>query len=143
MKHAGILLVLAFVALLLGFTPAWATVLTFDDLPSSPGSMYPIGTYGGLNWSEDFYYLNGSQYFEVNSGYRNGVISPNNVAFNAGGHAGDAPPFNRPGRCCSDRLQRLLWAPLLGLPRGWRSPLRAVKRRCLRPGGHESRCNNS
>lgn len=59
--------------------PAQAIVLTFDDLPSTFDPI-PNG-YGGLNWDK-FYYLDSSNYV-IPSGYFNGTVSPNNVAYNA------------------------------------------------------------
>ena len=57
--------------------------LTFDDLA---GTILPIPNgYGNLNWN-NFYYLDGVNYPSNPSGYQNGVVSPNNVAFNAYGN---------------------------------------------------------
>ena len=59
----------------------WVT-LNFDDLP---GTILPIPNgYGNLNWS-NYYYLDGVNYYNNPSGYQNGVVSPNNVAFNGFG----------------------------------------------------------
>jgi hypothetical protein len=65
---------------------AQTEILTFDDLPTpvsgnNPGSPIPNG-YEGLQW-QNFIYLNGVNSFFNPSGYQNGVVSPNNVAFNA------------------------------------------------------------
>jgi hypothetical protein len=61
--------------------PAAATLITFDDLP---GSINPIPNgYNGLNWS-NWDAFNGHN--DPNSGYVPGIVSPNNVAFNAGGN---------------------------------------------------------
>jgi len=62
-----------------------ASLFSFDDLPDSfPGYAIPNG-YGGLNW-DNFYELDGANinayYGIAASGYANGVVSPNNVAFN-------------------------------------------------------------
>jgi hypothetical protein len=63
---------------------AFATLLTFDDLPSGTPSnpdfaVVPNG-YGGLNW-DNFGVLDGLA-AEPSYGYYTGVVSPNNVAFN-------------------------------------------------------------
>ena len=68
-------------ALLVGAASARATVLTFDDLPTS-GVDVPNG-YGGLNWT-NFGYLDGVNY-PNKSGFQVAAVSPNNVAFNGGG----------------------------------------------------------
>ena len=62
-----------------------ADIFTFDDLPtpSSGGSPVPDG-YGGMDWS-NFYYLNGDSNIYNPSGYQNGVVSPDNDAFNGFG----------------------------------------------------------
>jgi hypothetical protein len=60
--------------------PAGASV-TFDDLSGSMANI-PNG-YAGLNWS-NFCSLDGTS-MSSTSGYHNGIISPNNVAFNGGG----------------------------------------------------------
>jgi hypothetical protein len=66
---------------------AFATLLTFDDLPSGTPSnpdfaVIPNG-YGGLNW-DNFGVLDGLA-AEPSYGYYTGVVSPNNVAFNLDG----------------------------------------------------------
>ncbi|MGD0898711.1 MAG: hypothetical protein ABR915_12815 [Thermoguttaceae bacterium] len=68
--------------LLAGATAAQATVLNFDSLPGDSVAI-PNG-YGGLNWS-NFYYLNAASYSGNPSGYLAGMVSPNNVAYNAFG----------------------------------------------------------
>jgi len=62
---------------------SWGTItLGFDDLPSG---ILPIPNgYNNLGWN-NFYYLDGVNYYGNPSGYQNGVVSPNNVAFNAFG----------------------------------------------------------
>jgi hypothetical protein len=69
--------------LVVGATPAWAAVLTFDDLPNPGDGIVPNG-YGGLNWN-NFYYLDGVNFSYNPSGYQAGVVSPNNVAVNGFG----------------------------------------------------------
>jgi hypothetical protein len=65
------------VALVVVAGAAQATVLSFDDLV---GDQQPIlNGYGGLQWN-NMYFLNGSNY--QYTGYYNGIVSPNNVAFN-------------------------------------------------------------
>jgi hypothetical protein len=66
-------------ALVCGMGQAMATTITFDDLTGNLTNI-PDG-YGGLNWSEYFYYLNGDT--EGPSGYETGTVSHPNVAFNA------------------------------------------------------------
>lgn len=56
-------------------------MLGFDDLPGTENPI-PNG-YKGLTWSNYFWYLDGVNYGGNPSGYQNGVVSPNNVAFNA------------------------------------------------------------
>ena len=56
---------------------------TFDDLPDdTSGLPVPVG-YRGFTWN-NFYYLDGIHY-GTPSGYAPGVVSTNNVGFNAGG----------------------------------------------------------
>jgi hypothetical protein len=59
-------------------------ILTFDDLPGPGtfGSAVPSG-YGGFQWY-NFNYLDGMDF--TASGYQNGVLSANNVAFNGSGN---------------------------------------------------------
>lgn len=63
------------------FTVSHAAVITFDDL-SGDGSTVANG-YAGLDWS-NFDILNG--FHLPNSGYDHGVVSANNVAYNAYGN---------------------------------------------------------
>lgn len=65
---------------------AQATVLTFDDLPLTPAEDgLPISDgYGGFSW-DNFYYLTSSTYFIQGTGYQNGTVSAENVAYNAYG----------------------------------------------------------
>lgn len=59
----------------------WNTI-TFDDLPST---LTPVPNgYAGFNWN-NFYYMDAVNYYGNPSGYYNGIVSPNNVAFNAFG----------------------------------------------------------
>ncbi|MCC5617149.1 PEP-CTERM sorting domain-containing protein [Nostoc sp. CHAB 5836] len=63
---------------------AQATVLTFDDLaPVSNFDQIPNG-YGGFNW-DNFSYTNGSSPGDTGTGYGNGRVSGDYVAFNAFG----------------------------------------------------------
>lgn len=59
--------------------PASATLLDFEGFDNK--TALPNG-YGGLNWS-NMYAINGLNYAQGNSGYRHGVVSGSNVAFNA------------------------------------------------------------
>lgn len=61
-------------------TQTHATVLTFDDFTSDNSAKLTDGGYGGFIWSSDFYILNSSG---RTSGYNNGTVSPDYVAFNA------------------------------------------------------------
>jgi len=63
--------------------PYGVATLGFDDLSGAEG-VIPNG-YGNLDWS-NFWYLDGVNYPGNPSGYQNGVVSPNNVAFNAYGN---------------------------------------------------------
>lgn len=68
---------------------AQATTLTFEGL--APASS--IGAYGGLNFSAAFFAQDGSGSAYKNSGFQNGIISPNSVAYNAfGGGASFSAP---------------------------------------------------
>jgi hypothetical protein len=61
------------------------TVITFDDIPSPETNI--ANGYQGLNWS-NFWVLNAillSNYLGYAEGYNYGMVSPSNVAFNAGG----------------------------------------------------------
>ena len=74
----------ALVALALLNAPAYADVVTFDDLPPSDiGAIVPDG-YGGLRWTNLLYIdsdLGGEAY--AGSGYENGRVSGRHVAFNS------------------------------------------------------------
>jgi len=67
--------------------PCRATVVTFDELSdSTTGTFIPTG-YQGLVWS-NFAYVNAilmSNTFGYANGANYGMVSPSNVAFNAGG----------------------------------------------------------
>lgn len=80
---------LAVAALALSANSGIAEIITFDDLPD--GALEPPipAGYGGVNWSSYFYYMDGLRYSGNPSGYRNGVVSANNVAFN-----GDSSPVS-------------------------------------------------
>lgn len=63
--------------------PYGLVTINFDDLP---GTILPIPNgYYNLNWN-NYWYLDGVNYFGNPSGYQNGVVSPNNVAYNAFGN---------------------------------------------------------
>lgn len=72
----------AAVALVAGST-ASADLLTFDDLTSSKFSRISNG-YGGFDWSSSAMVMDTSRY--STSGYTNGVVSGDYVAFNGWGH---------------------------------------------------------
>lgn len=81
MKKSRLLVAGVACLVVLLFNSAQANVLTFDDLaPTSNNSHIPNG-YGGLNWG-NMYYLNASAY--PNSGYSNGLVSGDYLAFNLG-----------------------------------------------------------
>lgn len=69
--------------------PILAEVITFDDLPGiathdadeNPGPYVIPAGYAGLTW-ENFAVGDGVNYWANPSGYQNGVVSGNNVAFN-------------------------------------------------------------
>ncbi len=63
--------------------PAAAGTVTFDDLSASGGIQIANG-YAGLNW-DNFFALDGVNYNSNPSGYQAGIVSPNNVAYNAFG----------------------------------------------------------
>jgi hypothetical protein len=64
---------------------AQATVLTFDDIaPISGFASIPNG-YGGFNW-DNFDYANGSSPLVTRTGYDNGRVSGDYVAFNGFGN---------------------------------------------------------
>ncbi|MBD2731775.1 PEP-CTERM sorting domain-containing protein [Nostoc sp. FACHB-892] len=76
---------IAATAIVLGIgAVAQATVLTFDDIaPIQDYDLIPNG-YGGFNW-DNFYYSNGSQNNISLSGYDNGRVSGDYVAYNSFG----------------------------------------------------------
>src|SRR5713226_3385679 len=57
-----------------------ATLLTFDDVALAPGDHVPLYGYGGLEWSNFSAY--NSSLLTANFGYRAGMVSAPNVAFN-------------------------------------------------------------
>jgi hypothetical protein len=61
-----------------------ATLLTFDDI--SAGETLVPGGYGGLTWN-NFYVLDGKSDL---GGFKNGVVSGNNVAYNGDGDIASA-----------------------------------------------------
>ena len=65
----------------LGVTlPAGGDLCTFDDLVGSENQI--PSSYQGFTWNYYFYYLNAPNY-SLPSGYKAGMVSPPNVAFNA------------------------------------------------------------
>jgi hypothetical protein len=74
-------------ALALWTGPLQADTITFDDLPNAGGggTFIPNG-YHGLNWS-NFSYADGAAATALTGGpgYKNGIVSGRNVAFNAFG----------------------------------------------------------
>ena len=96
---------LALAALLaLSFGAAQASnVITFDSLGS--GSFISNG-YAGLNWS-NFATLNGVT--DNNSGYQNGVVSRNNVAFNSSANPATISATSAAGFSLSDGFFTAAW----------------------------------
>ena len=83
MKMKVSVICLVVVAMALCAVAAQATLLTFDDIDDSE---VPIANgYGGLNW-DYFYVLDAVHYYGNPSGYQNGVVSPDNVVYNASGY---------------------------------------------------------
>ncbi|NEU82821.1 PEP-CTERM sorting domain-containing protein [Nostoc sp. UIC 10630] len=64
---------------------AQATVLTFDDITSTPNFAPIPNGYGGFNWN-NFYYQNGSTTLVSLSGYDTGRVSGDYVSFNGFGN---------------------------------------------------------
>jgi hypothetical protein len=82
------LLPLALLSILLPFSARSQTLVTFDDLSATPPGSIPNG-YQGLDWSNDFWVLNAPGVANSGggtNGFYYGMVSPSNVAFNAGGH---------------------------------------------------------
>lgn len=70
-------------------TLAWtgsasAAVLTFDDVSTPRGGYAQLGSYGGLHWS-NMYAMDPMAYYGVQTGFSNGVVSGNKMAFNGYG----------------------------------------------------------
>lgn len=64
---------------------AQATVLTFDDIAPVSDDYDIHNGYGGFNWS-NFNYANGSSRKYTRTGYDNGRVSGNYIAYNASGN---------------------------------------------------------
>src|SRR6266568_3514952 len=58
------------------------SLVTFDDLTPTASGLAVPANYASLNWS-NFFYLDGVNYAGNPSGFQAGVISSNNVAYNA------------------------------------------------------------
>ena len=84
MRRLTLICNVAVLVLAAGSAQADIGVWTFDELSGS-GSPVPNG-YGGFNWS-NMYYLNPAGSVYAGSGYRNGMVSSPNVAYNAYGSA--------------------------------------------------------
>ena len=68
-----------------GMACSASTLITFDDLPASiyEGSGLPIPNgYAGLQWNNFMYFKPGGNPLVTQSGYINGVVSADNVAYN-------------------------------------------------------------
>lgn len=70
-----------FATLAITTTVAYATVLTFDDLPVIDNNSTVPNGYGGFKWGS-FGYLNSKNPIFYGSGYEAGLISGDYVAFN-------------------------------------------------------------
>jgi hypothetical protein len=90
-------------ALLLVYMPGAAITITFDDLSTPTPDSMVVGSYWGtipggycsLNWSN--FDVADAMDFPTGSGLQAGMISPKNVAFNAGGNSASitsTSPFN-------------------------------------------------
>lgn len=96
MKNAFLLgVAVAVIGLFMG-TSAMAGVATFDDVTTDDiGAIIPNG-YNGLTW-DNFGVLHSANWVNNPSGYANGTVSPDYVAFNhnglAAGFSGDAFDF--------------------------------------------------
>jgi hypothetical protein len=79
---ATLTIAISYVALALA-TDAQAATLTFDDLPTpNAGTLAVPAGYGGLNW-QNFGYLDPvDRYGTRDTGYRHGMVSSPNVAYN-------------------------------------------------------------
>jgi hypothetical protein len=95
-----ILLVCAGVLCLSGTASAAPVTLYFDDIATAP--VYPLNTahipngYGGLNW-DNFYVANGDYPPWYGYGYKKGMVSPPNTAFNGSANPAtiySATPFD-------------------------------------------------
>lgn len=64
--------------------PAWATVDRFDEVTTLPDAGISDG-YAGFNWQE-FWVLDATHYASNPSGYLNGLVSGDYVAFNGWGN---------------------------------------------------------
>jgi len=82
-------LLLAMVLGLFMATGAFATTLSFDDIvvsaPAEINTPQVTNGYGDLQW-DNFYVADATAYAGGSTGYYNGMVSRNNVAFNGYGH---------------------------------------------------------
>jgi hypothetical protein len=87
MRRSTFVGVLALLAVVFMAGVASAMVITFDDLTApatAEGNLGPIPDgYAGFNWSDYFYVMEADTTTYNPSGYINGVVSAENVAFNA------------------------------------------------------------
>jgi hypothetical protein len=56
---------------------------TFDDLPDTASGLPVPSGYRGFNWN-NFYYIDGAEFYDYPNGYAAGAVSTNNVAYNGG-----------------------------------------------------------
>jgi hypothetical protein len=56
---------------------------TFDVLPDTASGLPVPSGYRGFNWN-NFYYIDGAEFYDYPNGYAAGAVSTNNVAFNWG-----------------------------------------------------------
>jgi len=82
MKNSRLLVAVCACLAALLYNPVQASVLTFDELTHL--TPIPDG-YGGLDWGNMFSLNPNSESLYENSGYRNGLVSGEYVAYNLGG----------------------------------------------------------
>jgi hypothetical protein len=68
------------------------TLITFEDLPGSTNLLAIPNGYKNFTWS-NLHYMDGVHYVDNPSGYQNGVVSTNQVAFLWGDQRGDPLPI--------------------------------------------------
>jgi hypothetical protein len=95
---------IALAALLAVSFAAQANVVTFDDIAGNGSAV--VSGYNGVNWN-NFYVLDGVA--DTNSGYQNGVVSANNVAYNAYANPASISAASNAGFSLSDGFFTAAW----------------------------------